>query len=153
MGCKHCGRTPVTRPKGLCWTCYNVPGVKEQYPAAGIHGVRGVATEDRAACFSCNRPCPCSSRSLARHGWVVRHIELNGKYDQDLYCPDCLEKWGMYAYVPSMAGLNDIHLNDRRIEGTKDNTLERACRVEAMAQLARRRQPLFAANAREDEAA
>lgn len=30
--CRHCRRCAVNRPRGLCWTCYYTPGVKEQYP-------------------------------------------------------------------------------------------------------------------------
>lgn len=31
--CVHCGGTRnVSRPRGLCWTCYYTPGVRDQYP-------------------------------------------------------------------------------------------------------------------------
>lgn len=29
--CRHCCRKRANRPKGLCWTCYYAPGVKERY--------------------------------------------------------------------------------------------------------------------------
>lgn len=32
--CRHCVRGRVTRPRGLCWTCYYTPGVKEKYGPA-----------------------------------------------------------------------------------------------------------------------
>lgn len=28
--CRHCGRPKVNRPRGLCWTCYYTPGVREK---------------------------------------------------------------------------------------------------------------------------
>ena len=30
--CGHCGRAPVSRPRGLCWGCYYSPGVRELHP-------------------------------------------------------------------------------------------------------------------------
>src|SRR5262245_15007973 len=30
--CQHCRRCKVNRPRGLCWTCYYTPGVRELYP-------------------------------------------------------------------------------------------------------------------------
>lgn len=41
--CVHCAGAPVSRPRGLCWHCYHVPGVKERYPvASSVYGRRGV---------------------------------------------------------------------------------------------------------------
>jgi hypothetical protein len=30
--CRHCRRSAVSRPRGLCWGCYYAPGVKDLYP-------------------------------------------------------------------------------------------------------------------------
>lgn len=30
--CAHCKKSHAHRPRGLCWTCYYQPGVKELYP-------------------------------------------------------------------------------------------------------------------------
>lgn len=38
--CRHCGRANPNRPKGLCWTCYYRPGVREQYAPVSPHGRR-----------------------------------------------------------------------------------------------------------------
>jgi hypothetical protein len=40
--CRHCGRGRVSRPRGLCWTCYYTPGVRELYPVTSKYGRRGV---------------------------------------------------------------------------------------------------------------
>ena len=31
MICRHCSTRKVTRPRGLCWTCYYTPGIKRLY--------------------------------------------------------------------------------------------------------------------------
>jgi hypothetical protein len=32
MFCRHCQKAPASRPRGLCWECYDRPDVREQYP-------------------------------------------------------------------------------------------------------------------------
>ena len=39
--CKHCARSKVNRPRGLCWSCYYTPGVREQYPSTSKFARRG----------------------------------------------------------------------------------------------------------------
>ena len=39
--CKHCRKTKVNRPRGLCWTCYYTPGIKDQYPSTSKYARRG----------------------------------------------------------------------------------------------------------------
>jgi hypothetical protein len=40
--CRHCSKSRVNRPRGLCWTCYYTPGVKELYPSTSKFARRGV---------------------------------------------------------------------------------------------------------------
>jgi hypothetical protein len=42
MLCRHCHRMKSNRPRGLCWSCYYTPGVREQYPSTSKFGRRGV---------------------------------------------------------------------------------------------------------------
>jgi len=42
MACRHCKRDRVNRPKGLCWTCYYTPGLRERYPSVSKFGQRGI---------------------------------------------------------------------------------------------------------------
>jgi hypothetical protein len=42
MLCRHCGRPRVSRPRGLCWSCYYSPGVRPLYPSTSKYGRRGV---------------------------------------------------------------------------------------------------------------
>jgi hypothetical protein len=48
--CRNCSKSRVNRPRGLCWTCYYTPGVKELYPSTSKFGRRGVGN------FSGNAP-------------------------------------------------------------------------------------------------
>ncbi len=42
MKCRHCGQRNSNRPRGLCWTCYYLPGVRERYTVLGKFARRGV---------------------------------------------------------------------------------------------------------------
>jgi hypothetical protein len=42
MLCRHCQRSQVNRPRGLCWSCYYSPGVRELYPSTSKFARRGV---------------------------------------------------------------------------------------------------------------
>ena len=42
MICRHCQKSRVNRPRGLCWSCYYRPGVREQYPSTSKFARRGV---------------------------------------------------------------------------------------------------------------
>lgn len=39
----------MNRPRGLCWSCYYTPGVKEQYPSTSKYAARGVGNGMRCA--------------------------------------------------------------------------------------------------------
>lgn len=42
MLCRHCQKVNSNRPRGLCWSCYYSPGVREQYPSTSKFARRGV---------------------------------------------------------------------------------------------------------------
>ncbi len=42
MICRHCHFGPVSRPRGLCWSCYYTPGVRDLYPSTSKFGRRGL---------------------------------------------------------------------------------------------------------------
>src|SRR5438874_1522881 len=42
MLCRHCNKVRSNRPRGLCWSCYYSPGVREQYPSTSKFARRGV---------------------------------------------------------------------------------------------------------------
>jgi hypothetical protein len=42
MLCRHCQKSNANRPRGLCWTCYYTPGIREQYPSTSKFARRGL---------------------------------------------------------------------------------------------------------------
>ncbi|HLW65419.1 MAG TPA: hypothetical protein VKS79_08890 [Gemmataceae bacterium] len=43
MLCRHCQKSKANRPRGLCWSCYYAPGVRELFPSTSKFARRGVA--------------------------------------------------------------------------------------------------------------
>lgn len=43
MLCRHCQKVRSNRPRGLCWSCYYTPGVRDQYPSTSKYARRGVS--------------------------------------------------------------------------------------------------------------
>jgi len=48
MICRHCHHSPVSRPRGLCWSCFYTPGVRDLYPSTSKFGRRGIGNFNRA---------------------------------------------------------------------------------------------------------
>ena len=46
--CRHCGGGNVNRPRGLCWTCYYEPGVRDRYPITSKYARRGIKDTHKA---------------------------------------------------------------------------------------------------------
>jgi hypothetical protein len=42
--CRHCGRCPVSRPRGLCYACSAEPAVRALYPVTSKFAWRGHGT-------------------------------------------------------------------------------------------------------------
>jgi hypothetical protein len=42
MKCRNCHRVESNRPRGLCWSCYYTPGVRERFPSTSKFARRGV---------------------------------------------------------------------------------------------------------------
>lgn len=47
--CRHCHKCKVNRPRGLCWSCYYTPGVRELYPSTSKYARRGVGMAGNSA--------------------------------------------------------------------------------------------------------
>jgi hypothetical protein len=42
MLCRHCQKVKSNRPRGLCWSCYYRPGVRDLYPSTSKYAQRGI---------------------------------------------------------------------------------------------------------------
>ena len=42
MLCRNCNRGNANRPRGLCWSCYYRPGVRERFPSTSRYARHGV---------------------------------------------------------------------------------------------------------------
>jgi len=49
MLCRHCQKVNSNRPRGLCWSCYYTPGVRDLYPSTSKFAHRGVGNFNRRA--------------------------------------------------------------------------------------------------------
>src|SRR5262249_29501482 len=55
MLCRHCQRVKSNRPRGLCWSCYYTPGVRDLYPSTSKFARRGVGNFNGRSKLP---PCP-----------------------------------------------------------------------------------------------
>lgn len=80
--CRHCSKCKVNRPRGLCWSCYYTPGIKEQYPSTSKYARRGVGN------FTGNAPLP-EAPTTATPGSPEKLavLEQRAKLKQSLFHP------------------------------------------------------------------
>lgn len=83
MLCKHCNRSPVNRPRGLCWTCYYSAGVRELYPSTSKFARRGVPN-------FCGKAAPAKEPTDALPGSPekVAILEERARMRQELWHPN-----------------------------------------------------------------
>jgi hypothetical protein len=83
MICRNCNRSKVNRPRGLCWSCYYRPGVREQYPSTSKFARRGVGN----FCGAATQP---TEATTARPGTAEKIAVLaeRARLRQDLWHPD-----------------------------------------------------------------
>jgi len=58
MLCRHCQKVKPNRPRGLCWSCYYTPGVRDQYPSTSKFARRGVGNFNGRTKLP---PCPTNA--------------------------------------------------------------------------------------------
>jgi hypothetical protein len=83
--CRHCNDPAkrVNRPKGLCWTCYHLPGVRERFGTLSKYGRRGVGngTGGRSLPVAATKALPGTSAK-------VGVLEERAKAGRALWHPD-----------------------------------------------------------------
>ncbi|HYH68671.1 MAG TPA: hypothetical protein VD866_28520 [Urbifossiella sp.] len=80
--CRNCSKSKVNRPRGLCWSCYYTPGVKEQFPSTSKYARRGVGN------FNGLAPLPDAPTSAAPGSpEKLAVLEQRAKLKQALFHP------------------------------------------------------------------
>ena len=83
MMCRHCQETTVSRPRGLCWSCYYREGVRDLYPSTSKYGRRGPGN-------SYSKPLPAAGPTDAMPGSPEKILILmqRAQARQELWHPD-----------------------------------------------------------------
>lgn len=81
--CRHCHVCTAHRPRGLCWTCYYAPGVRDLYPSTSKYARRGVGN------FNGNTPLP-PEPTAAKPGTPEKIAVMGARAEagQQLWHPD-----------------------------------------------------------------
>lgn len=80
--CRHCHRKEVIRPRGLCWTCYYTPGLKDHYPSTSMFARRGVGIDGRGQIPAEPTDAPPGSEDK------IRVMEERAARGESLFHPD-----------------------------------------------------------------
>jgi hypothetical protein len=80
--CRHCQKSKVNRPRGLCWSCYYQPGVRDLYPSTSKFARRGVGN------FTGNAPLPAPTNALPGTPEKLAVLEERARLKQALFHPD-----------------------------------------------------------------
>ena len=81
--CRHCRKAKVNRPRGLCWTCYYRPGVRDAYPSISKFARRGVGN------FCGRAPLPaCPTAALPGTPEKVAVLQERARLKLSLWHPD-----------------------------------------------------------------
>ena len=79
--CRHCQKVKSNRPRGLCWSCYYTPGVRDLYPSTSKFARRGVAD------FNGRAKMPEPTDALPGTQEKVRVLEERARLGQQLWHP------------------------------------------------------------------
>lgn len=81
--CQHCHRCKACRPRGLCWSCYYRPGVRDLYPSTSKYAYRGVGN------ITGVQPLPCEPTTTEPGSEErLRVLEERARLKQSLFHPD-----------------------------------------------------------------
>ncbi len=90
--CRHCQKTRSNRPRGLCWSCYYTPGVREEYPSTSIFARRGVSDRNGRVQLP-PEPTIASPGSAAKVAILEARARLGVALWHPLDAPMDVESW------------------------------------------------------------
>ncbi|MCS6852739.1 MAG: hypothetical protein NZ700_16400, partial [Gemmataceae bacterium] len=99
MLCRHCGKGRATRPRGLCWTCYYKPAIREKYPSTSRFARRGLGTGNGPV----GRP-PMPTRALPGTPEKIEVLTERARRRQELWHKDDATLTDGIADGPSARG-------------------------------------------------
>lgn len=107
--CRHCGREPANRPRGLGWACFYTPGVRDLYPSTSKYAAR--AERERPACWACDAPAPRRTLvGIRGGGWFARLTAVKaGDLVVECYCPACFAAHGWPPETRHIDARDDGH--------------------------------------------
>src|SRR6516164_2802827 len=79
--CRHCQKVKSNRPRGLCWSCYYTPGVRELFPSTSKFARRGVVD------FNGRARMPEPTSALPGTPEKVAVLEQRARLGQQLWHP------------------------------------------------------------------
>ena len=80
--CRNCSKCKVNRPRGLCWSCYYTPGVKEMFPSTSKYARRGIGN------FTGNAPLPeAPTTAVPGTPEKLAILELRAKMKRAIFHP------------------------------------------------------------------
>src|SRR6267378_2505821 len=80
--CRHCQKTLANRPRGLCWSCYYRPGVRDLYPSTSKFARRGICD------FNGRTPLPTPTTALPGTPEKIAVLGERARLRQSLWHPD-----------------------------------------------------------------
>jgi len=81
MLCRNCNRVRANRPRGLCWSCYYTPGVRELYPSTSKFARRGISD------FNGRAALPVPTDAAPGSAEKVAVLERRARLGQSLWHP------------------------------------------------------------------
>ncbi len=98
MMCRNCNSHRPNRPRGLCWSCYYTPGVRERFPSTSKYARRGLDDFNGKAKLP-----PVPTRALPGSPEKVAILMERARLRQSLWHPDdaSLDDAGRFENVPA----------------------------------------------------
>jgi hypothetical protein len=82
MLCRNCKRVRANRPRGLCWSCYYRPGVRDRFPSTSKFARHGVVDFNGTAALP-----PLPTLALPGTPAKVAILEERARLRQSLWHP------------------------------------------------------------------
>lgn len=88
MLCRHCQQRLATRPRGLCWPCYQSPDVRARYPSTSKFVRRGLGLTTGQVL-----PLPLPTKARPGSPEKVAILRQRAELRQELWHPDDATLW------------------------------------------------------------